>query len=81
MIAEIAKAYGHKMSLEEAGSILGGLIAMGTGLKAVTVEAATFMPGAGWLVKGGVAAASAKAIGELAIRYFEGRLSDEEQLT
>jgi serine/threonine protein kinase len=74
MIADIAKAYGTSMTLQEAGSVLGTLIAVGTGLKAITVEAATFVPGAGWILKGGIAAASAKAIGELAIRYFEGRL-------
>jgi serine/threonine protein kinase/uncharacterized protein (DUF697 family) len=74
MVADIAKAYGHSLTLQEAGSVLGGLIAAGTAVKTVAVEASSFVPGVGWVIKGGIAAAGAKAVGELAIRYFEGRL-------
>jgi len=74
MLVDVGKAYGRKLSLTEAGAVLGALVAVGMGVKAVAVEAASFVPIAGWLVKGGVAAGSMKALGELAIKYFEGEL-------
>lgn len=73
MIFDIGRVYGHNLTLEECASIAVGMVATSGVLKGAAVELSTFVPGIGWVVKGGIAAGAAKAIGELAIKYFEGK--------
>ncbi len=70
---EIAKVYGYQFDLKEIAAIAGGILAGGTLAKVVVMEAMTFVPGIGWAVKGGVAAAAIPAMGETFIKYFEFR--------
>lgn len=76
MIFDIARAYGHDLTLEECASIGAGIVAASGVLKGAAVELSTFVPGVGWVIKGGIAAGAAKAIGELAIKYFEGKSAE-----
>ena len=50
-----------------------GVVGAGFGLRTVARELLDLVPFAGWAVKGGVAYAGTKAIGEAAVRYFETR--------
>lgn len=71
MMMDISRVYGYDLSPQEVGTIIGGLLAGGAVLKLAVSEALTFLPGIGWVAKGGVAAVAVKGLGELAIKYFE----------
>ena len=49
------------------------MIGGGVGLRAVARSVLGVVPVAGWLVKGGIAYAGTRALGEAARRYFESR--------
>ncbi|HOU00026.1 MAG TPA: Hsp70 family protein [Anaerolineaceae bacterium] len=71
MVTDIARVYGFNLTKEEILTVIGGLLAGGTVVKTGVMTVAEFVPGIGWIVKGGVAAAVIAALGEAAIKYFE----------
>jgi uncharacterized protein (DUF697 family) len=73
MVFHIARVYGYSPTLQEAANTIGGLVAASGILKTLAIEACTFIPIFGWLVKSSIAGASCKAIGNLAISYYESK--------
>jgi uncharacterized protein (DUF697 family) len=72
LVLRIALAYGQQIDMERAAELL-GVVGAGFGFRAVARELLDLVPVAGWAVKGAVAYAGTKAIGEAAVRYFEAR--------
>jgi uncharacterized protein (DUF697 family) len=70
MVLRIAGAYGVELDRERALEIL-GVVGAGLGLRTVARELLGFVPVGGWALKGGIAYAGTRALGEAAIRYFE----------
>ena len=70
MVLRLAAAHGVEIDRERAPE-LAAILGASFGLRAVAREALDFVPVLGWAVKGGVAYAGTKALGEAAIRYFE----------
>ena len=70
MVLRIARAYGYDLDRERALEIL-PVIAGGLGMRALARELLDLVPFAGWLLKGAVAYAGTRAVGEAAVRYFE----------
>jgi uncharacterized protein (DUF697 family) len=72
LVLRIAAAHGQQIDRERLPEILGTLGA-GFGLRAAARELLDLVPFAGWAVKGAVAYAGTRALGEAAVRYFEAR--------
>jgi uncharacterized protein (DUF697 family) len=72
LVLRIALAYGEEVDRARAAELL-GVVGAGFGFRAVARELLDLVPVAGWAVKGGVAYAGTKAVGEAAVRYFEAR--------
>jgi uncharacterized protein (DUF697 family) len=72
LVLRIALAYGQEIDKERAVELL-GVVGLGFGLRTVARELLDLVPVAGWALKGAVAYAGTKAIGEAAVRYFEAR--------
>jgi uncharacterized protein (DUF697 family) len=72
LVLRIGLAYGQEIDRERAIELL-GVVGFGFGMRTVARELLDFVPVAGWVVKGAVAYAGTKAIGEAAVRYFEAR--------
>ena len=72
LVLRIALAYGQDIDKERALELL-GVVGAGLGLRTIARELLDLVPVAGWAVKGAVAYAGTKAIGEAAVRYFEAR--------
>lgn len=70
MVFRIAAAYGEKIDLDRAFEIL-AVVGAGFGFRAIAREAVAFVPGIGWVVKGGIAYAGTQAVGRAAAAYFE----------
>jgi uncharacterized protein (DUF697 family) len=70
MVFRIAGAYGADVDPERAVELL-GVLGAGLGFRAVAREVAEVVPGLDWAVKGAIAYAGTRALGEAAIRYFE----------
>jgi uncharacterized protein (DUF697 family) len=70
MVLRIAAAYGEEIDRERAVELL-AVLGAGFGFRAAARELAGVVPGPGWALKGGIAYAGTKALGEAAIRYFE----------
>jgi uncharacterized protein (DUF697 family) len=70
MVFRIAAAYGEKIDLDRAFEIL-AVVGAGFGFRAIAREAVAFVPGIGWVVKGGIAYAGTQALGRAAAAYFE----------
>jgi uncharacterized protein (DUF697 family) len=70
LVLRIAQAYGHELDRDRALEIL-PVIAGGLGLRTLARELLDLVPVAGWLLKGAVAYAGTRAVGEAAVRYFE----------
>jgi uncharacterized protein (DUF697 family) len=70
MVLRIATAHGEEIDRERALELL-PIVAAGFGLRAIARELVAFVPLAGWAVKGAVAFAGTRALGEAAIAYFE----------
>jgi uncharacterized protein (DUF697 family) len=68
----IGAAYGEELEAERVPEVL-AVIGTGLVLRGVARQALGAFPVAGWLVKGGIAYAGTRAIGEAAIRYFDSR--------
>ena len=72
LVLRLALAYGQEIDRERAVEVL-GVVGLGFGLRTVARELLDLVPVAGWAVKGAVAYAGTKAIGEATVRYFEAR--------
>jgi uncharacterized protein (DUF697 family) len=72
LVLRIADAYGFEIDRERLPEVL-GVIGSGLGLRAVARKAVEQVPLVGWALKGGVAYAGTRALGEAAVRYFERR--------
>lgn len=70
MLLQIAAAYGEQLGAQrwrELASVVGGAFA----LRAVARQAVAFLPGFGWVIKGGIGYTGTVAMGYAAIKYFE----------
>ena len=72
LVLRIANAYGQPMDAQRLPEIL-GVIGGGLGFRALARQLLGGVPIAGWAVKGGIAYAGTRAIGEAARLYFEAR--------
>ena len=70
MVFRIGGAYGADVDRERAVELL-GVLGAGLGFRAVAREVVGVVPGLGWVVKGAIAYAGTRALGEAAIRYFD----------
>jgi uncharacterized protein (DUF697 family) len=69
MVLRIAAAHGEELDRERAVEIL-TVVAAGLGFRTVARQLVGMVPGFGWAVKGGVAYAATRALGEAAAAYF-----------
>ncbi len=72
LVLRIADAYGFEIDRERLPEVL-GVVGSGLGFRAVARRAIGYVPLVGWAVKGAVAYAGTRALGEAAMRYFERR--------
>jgi len=72
LVLRIALAYGEPVDNTRGVELL-GVVGAGFGFRAVARQLLDFVPFAGWAVKGGVAYAGTKAVGEAAVQYYETR--------
>jgi len=72
LVLRIGDAYGFELDRERVPELL-GVVAGGLGFRALARQALGVIPVAGWAVKGAIAFAGTRALGEAAIRYFEQR--------
>jgi uncharacterized protein (DUF697 family) len=72
LVLRIAAAYGEQIDSERLPELLTTLGA-GFGFRLVARELLDFVPVAGWAVKGAVAYAGTRALGEAAVRWFDVR--------
>jgi uncharacterized protein (DUF697 family) len=72
LVLRIALAYGQEIDKDRALELL-AVLGAGFGMRAVARELLNLVPVAGWAVKGAVAYAGTRALGEAAVRYFEAR--------
>ncbi len=72
LLLRIADAYGFALDRERLPEVL-GVIAGGLGFRSLGRAALGLVPVAGWLVRGGIAYAGTRAVGEAARRYFAAR--------
>jgi uncharacterized protein (DUF697 family) len=70
LVLRIASAYGAEIDRDRLPELL-GVLGAGFGLRALAREALDFVPVAGWALKGAVAYAGTRAVGEAARRYFK----------
>lgn len=71
MILRIAAVHGESIGAERAIELL-GVIGSGFGFRAIARQLLDFMPGPGWVIKGGVGWTGTRALGEAARVYFNG---------
>jgi uncharacterized protein (DUF697 family) len=72
LVLRIALAYGQEIDRQRAVELL-GVVGAGFGFRTVARELLDFVPVAGWALKGAIAYAGTRAVGEAAVRYFDGR--------
>lgn len=72
LVARIGLAYGQEVDAARALELL-GVVGVGFGLRALAREALDVVPVAGWAIKGSIAYAGTRAIGEASMRYFAAR--------
>jgi uncharacterized protein (DUF697 family) len=72
LVLRIGAAYGEEIDAQRVPEVL-AVIGGGLAFRTVARQALGIVPLAGWLVKGSVAYAGTRALGEAAIRYFEAR--------
>jgi uncharacterized protein (DUF697 family) len=72
LVLRIADAYGFEIDRDRLPEVL-GVLGSGLGFRAVARGAVGLVPVVGWAVKGAVAYAGTRALGEAAVRYFERR--------
>jgi uncharacterized protein (DUF697 family) len=69
LVLRIASAYGAEIDRERLPELL-AVLGAGFGFRALAREALDFVPVAGWALKGAVAYAGTRALGEAARKYF-----------
>lgn len=69
MVLRIGAAYGEELDKERAVEIL-TVVAAALGFRTVARQLVGLVPGFGWAVKGGIAYAATRAVGEAAAAYF-----------
>ena len=74
MVLRICSAYGLELDAQRIPELL-GTVGAGFGFRMVARELLDFVPVLGWAVKGAVAYAGTRAIGEATVRYCEARTS------
>ena len=72
LVLRIADAYGFEIDKERLPEVL-GVVGSGLGFRAIARQAIGAVPVVGWAVKGAIAYAGTRALGEAAMRYFERR--------
>jgi uncharacterized protein (DUF697 family) len=72
LVLRIALAYGQELDNRRAVELL-GVVGAGFGMRTVARELLDLVPVAGWALKGAIAYAGTKAVGEAAVRYFDAR--------
>ena len=72
LVLRIALAYGEEIDNRRAMELM-AVVGAGFGFRMLARELLDFVPVAGWALKGAVAFAGTKAVGEAAVRYFESR--------
>jgi uncharacterized protein (DUF697 family) len=72
LVLRIGAAHGVTIDKERGPEIL-GVVGSGLAFRAAARQALGVVPLAGWAVKGGVAYAGTRALGEAAVKYFEAR--------
>lgn len=72
LVLRIGAAHGVELDQERLPEVL-TVIGSGLAFRAVARQALGVVPVAGWMVKGAIAYAGTRALGEAAIRYFEPR--------
>jgi uncharacterized protein (DUF697 family) len=72
LVLRIGAAHGEELEAERIPEVL-AVIGSGYAFRTLARQALAAVPLAGWLVKGTVAYAGTRALGEAAIRYFEAR--------
>ena len=78
LVLRIGLAYGVEIDAQRWPEIL-SVIVSGIGFRAIARQLLGSVPFAGWAVKGGVAYAGTRAVGEAAVRYFEARAAMRPQ--
>jgi uncharacterized protein (DUF697 family) len=79
LVLRIAAAHGAEIDAQRWPEIL-AVIGGGLGFRAAARQLLAVVPLAGWAVKGGVAYAGTRALGEAALRYFETRTAATQPL-
>jgi uncharacterized protein (DUF697 family) len=74
LVLRLAAAHGVEVDQQRLPEIL-GTVAAGFGFRAIARQALGAVPVAGWAVKGGIAYAGTRAVGEAARRYFAAQAS------
>ena len=72
LMLRIADAYGFEIDRERLPEVI-GVIGSGFGFRALARRGVELVPIVGWVLKGAVAYAGTRALGEAAMRYFERR--------
>jgi uncharacterized protein (DUF697 family) len=72
LLLRIADAYGFEIDKERLPEVL-AVIGSGFGFRALARHGVGLVPLVGWMLKGGIAYAGTRALGEAAVRYFERR--------
>ena len=76
MVLRICAAYGLEVDAQRAPELI-ATIGAGLGFRALARELLDFVPVLGWAVKGAVAYAGTRALGEAAVRYCEARTATQ----
>jgi uncharacterized protein (DUF697 family) len=74
LVMRIAEAYGLEIGHKRALEVL-GVVGAGFGFRTVAREALDLVPFAGWALKGAIAYAGTRAVGEAARKYFGSQLT------
>lgn len=80
LVLRIAEAYGRELDRERIPEIL-GVAGGGLGFRALARQLLGALPVAAWAVKGGIAYAGTRAVGEAATRYYEARRAPNSAAT
>jgi len=72
LVLRIGLAYGEEVDQQRFAELL-GVVGLGFGFRAAARELLDVVPVAGWALKGAVAYAGTRAVGEAAVRYFAAR--------